>query len=147
MNKEETLALWQQGKDAWNAWAQQMLAHRAEMEQDGTWAARQGHFVGEDVPENKATAVWMRAAVADFAGQVFDDSADFSGFLFAGSALFYGARFKKYASFNGATFKRKRVVPWRGVPSAATCHSLARRLAETRGSGTNSLSARSEKTV
>ncbi|MFO1145798.1 MAG: pentapeptide repeat-containing protein [Rhodospirillales bacterium] len=111
MNKEETLALWQQGKDAWNAWAQQMLAHRAEMEQDGTWAARQGHFVDEDVPENKATAVWMRAAVADFAGQVFDDSADFSGFLFAGSALFYGARFKKYASFNGATFSGNAWFP------------------------------------
>ena len=40
MNKEQSLALWRQGRDAWNAWATAMLDRRAEMERDGTRASR-----------------------------------------------------------------------------------------------------------
>jgi hypothetical protein len=40
MNKDETLALYEQGKDAWNAWAKEMLKRRAEMETAGTWDDR-----------------------------------------------------------------------------------------------------------
>ena len=32
MNKEESLALFKQGKDAWNAWAEEMLAQRKALE-------------------------------------------------------------------------------------------------------------------
>ena len=35
MNKEETLALWRQGRVAWNAWAKEMLDRRAAMEEAG----------------------------------------------------------------------------------------------------------------
>ena len=35
MNQKETLALWQQGKDAWNAWAERMLAKRRALEEKG----------------------------------------------------------------------------------------------------------------
>lgn len=35
MNREETHALWAQGRDAWNAWAQEMLAEKARLEEAG----------------------------------------------------------------------------------------------------------------
>lgn len=45
MNKDETLALYAQGKDAWNAWAKDMLDRRAEMEKAGTWQVRPCEFL------------------------------------------------------------------------------------------------------
>jgi hypothetical protein len=35
MNRDETVALFLQGKEAWNAWAAKMLAERKAMEADG----------------------------------------------------------------------------------------------------------------
>ena len=35
MNKEKTLALYEQGSDAWNAWAEKMLADRTALEAAG----------------------------------------------------------------------------------------------------------------
>ena len=40
MNREETLALWKQGKEAWNSWAEGMLAQRKKLEEAGEWAAK-----------------------------------------------------------------------------------------------------------
>ena len=39
MNQEDTIARFKQGKDAWNAWAEEMLAERKAMEADGRWSA------------------------------------------------------------------------------------------------------------
>lgn len=103
MNKEETLALWQQGKDAWNAWAEKMLAHRAGMERDGTWASSR-NVLGHEGPGNEATAGWMDEAAADFEGQAFEAVADFRGFLFPGAAKFENATFEQVAGFDRATF-------------------------------------------
>lgn len=36
MNKEESLALYAQGKAAWNAWAKDMLAQRQALQDTGT---------------------------------------------------------------------------------------------------------------
>lgn len=101
MNKEETLALWQKGKDAWNAWAHQMLARRAEMERDGTWAASR-NVLGHEGPGDEATAGWMDEAAADFEGQAFEAVADFRGFL-SGAAKFENATFEQVAGFDRAT--------------------------------------------
>ena len=100
MNKEETLALWRQGRDAWNAWAKEMLDRRAAMEEAGTWSASR-----DWPPEkgNKITDGWMAAAAADFAAHV-DASADFTGSVFPGRANFSEATFQKDAYFNSATF-------------------------------------------
>ncbi len=38
MNREETLALYAQGRDAWNAWAAERLAERKRLEEAGAWA-------------------------------------------------------------------------------------------------------------
>ncbi len=84
MNKEQSLALHARGKDAWNAWAQDMLDKKAELE---------------------AAGQWNEAARADFSHHEFEDQVDFSGFLFPGDAGFGGATFSGDAWFVGATFE------------------------------------------
>lgn len=79
MNKEETLALYSQGKEVWNTWAKKMLDKR------------------NDSPE------WRDAAGASFVSHAFHD-ADFSGFVFPGYALFIGATFMGAARFDKARF-------------------------------------------
>lgn len=37
MPRDETLALFAQGKEAWNAWAEVRLAEKAALEAAGTW--------------------------------------------------------------------------------------------------------------
>lgn len=96
MNKEETLALWRQGKDAWNVWAKDMLDRRAEMKA-GTCAGR------ESQSDNRIISERLAAMVADFSGHVFDQHADFGGFLFPSLANFDNARFQ-YSAFDGAKF-------------------------------------------
>jgi hypothetical protein len=39
MTRDETVALFLRGREAWNAWAEKMLAERKAMEEDGRWAA------------------------------------------------------------------------------------------------------------
>jgi uncharacterized protein YjbI with pentapeptide repeats len=110
MNKAETLALFAQGKEAWNEWAERMLAERRALEEKGEWS--------ESVPRNDATKAWFDAARADFTGHSFTEEADFSGFGFPGEAGFGRAngkdeagkdilvstRFEKDAWFREATF-------------------------------------------
>ncbi len=103
MDGEQSLALWRQGRDAWNAWAKAMLDRRAEMERDGTWALHR-HVFGDEKPDNEATGAWMRDAAADFQAQVFEEPADFSSFLFPRSARFDEATFQQDAGFYSATF-------------------------------------------
>jgi hypothetical protein len=37
MDQQESIVLWRQGKDAWNAWAKDMLAKKAALEKTGAW--------------------------------------------------------------------------------------------------------------
>ena len=39
MNKEESLALYKKGREAWNAWAREMLAQREKLMETGQWNA------------------------------------------------------------------------------------------------------------
>lgn len=106
MNKDEALALYGRGKSAWNTWAEEMLAKRAELVNSGAWALRRqrdGAMLCE--PGNTATIQWFNDASADFSGYTFADFADFRGFLFPGNALFEGAEFLKPAEFSTATFR------------------------------------------
>jgi Pentapeptide repeats (9 copies) len=73
MTRDETVALFLQGKKAWNAWAEKMLAERKAMEADGRWAAerRPGWAVERKYPwdklepKNEETGAWIEAAAAD----------------------------------------------------------------------------------
>ena len=80
MNKEETLALYSQGKEVWNAWAKENLARCDD------------------------TQEWRSEAEVDFRSHTFPQDTDFSGFIFPGRAQFDGAYFEDTAEFSEATF-------------------------------------------
>jgi len=81
MNREDTLALFEQGKEAWNKWAAELEARRNDSD------------------------AWADEAKVDFVDHVFEDDADFSGFDFPGTAVFENPSFKSDAWFTGANFK------------------------------------------
>ena len=77
MTKEDSLARYRRGREAWNGWASDLL-ERDHSEAD---------------------------ALADFRECVFDQPADFKGFVFPGQVLFTGATLKHGASFREAVFE------------------------------------------
>ena len=83
MNKEETLTLWAEGKNAWNAWAENMLDTRAAME---------------------AQATWSNATDCDFEGHTFHGLANFRDVCFPGNVSFKGATFCRFADFGNVRF-------------------------------------------
>ena len=99
MNKEESLALFAKGRDAWNAWAEKMLDARAALEADGSWG--EGRSVSE---WNEATRAWHAAAAADFSDYRFQETADFFGFVFPSHVEFEKATFTGDVGFHGASF-------------------------------------------
>jgi uncharacterized protein YjbI with pentapeptide repeats len=128
MNRDETVALFLQGREAWNAWAEKMLAEREAMEAADRWAV-ENHF-GILLSRNDQTRAWTDAAAANFshclleikkeaAGEGKEDDVgakpvksivvdapdvDFNGFVFPGDANFGGATFTGTGSFGSATF-------------------------------------------
>ena len=118
MNKDETLALYAQGKDAWNAWAKDMLDRRAEMEKAGTWQVRPCESFEFTEGQNVETRVWFDAVRVDFKGHTFEEQANeeeasFAGFVFPGDADFSKATFSGDAHFECTTFSE--YVKFRGV--------------------------------
>jgi hypothetical protein len=106
MNRDETLALFAKGKEAWNAWAADMQSQRAALEKSGEWQAFNLGFELEG--ENEVTRNWLRAAGVEFStndivGQELKN-AQFSGWTFPGGARFDGATFSGNARFDEATF-------------------------------------------
>ncbi|PTR09408.1 hypothetical protein C8R32_10324 [Nitrosospira sp. Nsp5] len=106
MNKEESLALLAQGKEAWNEWAQRILAERAELEATGLWEAIEGAVDIE--AQNLQTHDWLQDSHVNFRGHVFED-VTFDGFVFPGYTDFFNAKFSKGVDFNNALFKAKVV--------------------------------------
>lgn len=100
MNREESIALYEQGKDAWNKWAQGMLAEKKRMEKTGEWF-EEGYSINSSIEK---TANWLKAAQADLANYTFDQEVDFSGFIFPCDAIFTKTLFKKSAKFISTTF-------------------------------------------
>ena len=102
MNKEETWELFLKGKDAWNAWAEEMLAKRKQLEETGEWAVE---LNGSGA--NRASTEWLASAEANFAGRSFADEPSFRDFIFPGSSLFEGAVFKHGVAFHRSRFEFK----------------------------------------
>jgi hypothetical protein len=134
MDRDETVALFLQGKEAWNTWAKKMLAERQAMEADGRWSIKvSAHGMVEF--KNDTTAEWFNAAAVDFSRCNFfgkfrerkvaivdQEGADvskelmkivkvespfvvFSGFIFPDTSCFDGALFESITHFNEAIFK------------------------------------------
>ena len=74
MNQDESIALWRRGKDAWNAWAEEMLRQKAELEKSGTWNGDEPSAQWSDkssVEWNDETRKWIKAALTDLSGLRF----------------------------------------------------------------------------
>jgi hypothetical protein len=122
MNRDETVALFLQGKEAWNAWAEKMLAERKAMEADGRWNAEEDEwsekaeadfshclFAVRGVEGNKEAAGKSNKenSSADLPVKSISlgaESINFEGFVFPGEALFQSATFTGPADFLRVTF-------------------------------------------
>lgn len=104
MTRDESVALYEraraaekaktgEGAKVWNAWTEDMLAKKAELER-----------TGQRESDQDAQNAWRKAAAANFSKHVFQD-ADFSGCEFPGDASFRNATFKGAARFERATFE------------------------------------------
>ena len=98
MNRQETLDLFQQGADAWNAWADDMLSDRQDLQDAGAWSD------GAASEWNEDTRFWHQQATADFSDHTFGGPADFSRFRFPGEALFVWSSFTDRVDFSSAEF-------------------------------------------
>ena len=130
MNKKESLALFKQGRAAWNIWAEGRLAERRKLEEAGDWIED-----SDPDKQNDAMRAWHETATADFSGYEFK-VADFSGFTFPGPALFraaafscdagfYKAAFSGNAGFYRATFSRNAEFREAAFSGNATFHAAA----------------------
>jgi hypothetical protein len=70
MNRDETVELFLQGREAWNAWAKGLLAERKALEAAGTWKSRRPLWEREK-GENPETQAWLDKAFADFSRCLF----------------------------------------------------------------------------
>lgn len=107
MNREETLALYEQGVEAWNNWANEMLEERKKLEEAGEWKFKtEAHSL--TVPENDQTKLWFEKSKANFSDadtpHEFKDDADFSGFIFPGHTSFSDSIFTNFADFDNCIF-------------------------------------------
>jgi hypothetical protein len=103
MNKKETRDLFAQGRDAWNAWAAEMVAERERLEAAGE------NF--SEFPPSDAVIAWRSEAAADFSEEKFADADSFAAFKFPGAAIFRKAVFSGYADFEKAVFSGTAVFP------------------------------------
>ena len=127
MTRDETIALFFRGREAWNAWAECRLTERKALEHSGQWAQEINAF-GAWGPTNEETGAWMEAARADFsfcrfslAGSVNSAEEEatesiksisvgttdigFSGFIFPSDARFGNTSFGGGVTFENATFR------------------------------------------
>ncbi len=100
MSAEETLARWGEGKESWNAWAEELLRRKARMVEAGEWAANP---FGQG--DNPATRAWLEEARADFSQQVFPEPVHFAGYIFPGPVSFANSVFSGGANFDDAEFE------------------------------------------
>ncbi|MFN5588264.1 MAG: pentapeptide repeat-containing protein [Holosporales bacterium] len=90
MNTTETLALFEQGKDAWNAWALGMLNEKKLLNTD-----------------EKASRKWNNRALATFKNDSFSELTDFSNLIFPAEAVFDKASFAQEVNFWECCFHGK----------------------------------------
>ncbi len=115
MSVEQTLARWGEGKESWNAWAEELLARKARLVEAGEWAANP---FGEG--ETDAARAWLKEARADFSDQVFPENVHFAGYIFPGPVIFSGCAFSGGASFDDARFEAGAVFTRARFDAAAS---------------------------
>ena len=101
MNSEETLALYAQGKEAWNVWAKDMLARR-----DGSqeWEHEATAFFSSQLRERFIEVHKKNIREVDFSGFIFPGRAGFSFFSFDHIVIFDHVKFEGWADFTNVQF-------------------------------------------
>ncbi len=107
MNREETLALYEQGVEAWNKWANEMLEERKRLEEAGEWVVEYNTM--EDViPLNEKTKKWINRTTANFSSKekpsIFKEKFNIENFIFPSITYFEKAQFLKEVNFNNSRF-------------------------------------------
>ena len=100
MNQKESRELFQQGENAWNTWANDLLTEKNALKLADIW-------MGGDKSEwNDETSSWHKKAKADFSNHSFESDVDFSNFHFPGEVSFRSANFQKYANLETQLLRR-----------------------------------------
>jgi hypothetical protein len=123
MNRDETLALYKKGRDAWNAWAEGLLEERRQRKYEGTltytWLKKWCHratadfsCMESDVDSNAINyknifSDFLFPGIVDFSGCKFDGKANFTKAVFCGFANFRRSVFIKGVDFKSAIFYKK----------------------------------------
>jgi|GEM_PF-4573934 len=97
MNKAESVALLNEGTEAWNAWAKRLIAERNVL------ATTESESGAQDSGE--ASRDWHAKATVDFSDYCFERSVSFSDLIFPGSAHFDRASFDGGANFSKGEFQ------------------------------------------
>lgn len=99
MNREETLALYEQGVEAWNKWANEMLEERKRLEEAGEWEERKNN--------------WIILASANFStlenSHIFTTNFDVSEYIFPSKLLLDNATFDTDVNFSKCVFKEEAI--------------------------------------
>ena len=114
MNQIQSLELFKQGENAWNTWANNLLAEKNALELAGIW-------MGEDKSQwNDETRSWHKKAIADFSLHGFESDVDFRKFQFPGEVSFISAKFPGYVNFESVEFPDD--ASFRRVIFSASCN-------------------------
>ena len=99
MNREESLALYAEGREAWNAWAEHLVNERRNLTKAGLWVE------GLNRDEwNEATRIWQDTASVNFTAHDFDSDALFENFNFPVTVIFDDITFSENSYFGGTSF-------------------------------------------
>jgi hypothetical protein len=71
MNQDETVELFLKGREAWNEWANALLAERKAMEEAGAWKSSREYSWKPEKGENPETQAWLEKASASFSRCLF----------------------------------------------------------------------------
>lgn len=111
MNRDETIALFARGREAWNEWAGKLLAERERLEEVGRWCIERDHY-GYLEPNNNETRNWMEAAMRSIFAALFFQAKLYLNAPLSRQVLFFAmlhspAMFSLITpSFQGAHFLR-----------------------------------------
>lgn len=97
MNREETLALYEQGIDAWNKWANEMLQSKKRFLENGEWEERKYKWI-ENTSVNFSSVSYPHE---------FKKEMNFINLIFPSKVYFTKATFKGYVQFDNITFYDK----------------------------------------
>jgi uncharacterized protein YjbI with pentapeptide repeats len=114
MTRDESIALYERaqaaenkkkgdGAKVWNAWSQEVLRQKAELQLSGKWDVGSSEAAKREAA-SRATKSWSDVAAIDFTNYIFQD-ADFANFLFPANANFDDATFSGDVRFHESTFK------------------------------------------